>query len=159
MQEIRYLDDLSVGMRFQSGPVAIDAAEGVAFARAFDPQPHHIDPAAAALSPLDGPSISGWHTAALAMRMLVAMRPFGDYPLIGCGVDELRWHAPVRPGDRLLFHGEVAGLIPSRSKPDRGTIRFRLSATNQHGEEVYSALCIMMLPRRIAAPATAAAAD
>jgi acyl dehydratase len=159
MQEIRYLDDLSVGMRFQSGPVTIDEAEGIEFARTFDPQPHHIDVTTAPFSPFNGPSISGWHTAALAMRMLWEMRPFGEYPIIGRGVDELRWHAPVRPGDTLLFHGEIVDVIPSRTKPDRGTIRFRLAATNQHGDEVYSVLCLMALPRRAPAMETATATD
>src|ERR1700721_185936 len=87
------------------------------FAAEFDPQPYHLDEAAAEHTALQGLAASGWHTAALAMSLSVRAKPFGPHPLLGLGVDELRWLKPVRPGDVLHLEGEVVELIPSRTRP------------------------------------------
>jgi acyl dehydratase len=143
-----YFDDLAVGQIRRSGPITVTLEEALAFARAYDPQPYHLDEAAARASPFQGLAVSGWHTAALAMRLFVEMRPYGTHPILGLGVDELRWLAPVRPGDSLTLAAEVIELAPSRSRSGRGTVRMRLTASNQRGEPVYSIVPIMIVPRR-----------
>src|ERR1051325_3898610 len=94
------------------------------FASEYDPQPFHLDEAAAEQTPLKGLAASGWHTAAIAMRLALETRPFGPHPLLGIGVDELRWLAPVRPGDKLHLEGEVLELKPSKTKP-QGIVRIK----------------------------------
>ena len=143
-----YFEDLEVGRTMHAGPIAVSLEEVLAFARAYDPQPYHLDEAAALESPFRGLAASGWHTAALAMRLFVEMRPFGAHPILGLGVDELRWLAPVRPGDSLTLAAEVIELVASRSRPDRGTVRMRLVASNQRGEPVFSNRPILFVPRR-----------
>jgi len=143
-----YFEDLEVGRTMRAGPIDVTLEEVLAFARAYDPQPFHLDEAAALESPFRGLAASGWHTAALAMRLFVEMRPFGTNPILGLGVDELRWLAPVRPGDRLTLVGEVIELLPSRSRPDRGTVRMQLVASNQRGEPVFANRPILFVPRR-----------
>ena len=96
---------------------------------------------------LKGLAASGWHTAAIAMRLAVEVRPFGPHPLLGLGVDELRWLAPVRPSDRLHLEGEVVELTPSRTKP-QGIARIKWTAFNQHGDPVYTFNPIAIVPRR-----------
>src|SRR6478609_11673268 len=98
---IEWFDDLTLGMRFKSGEVSISKEDIKRFATEFDPQPFHLDEAAAEKTIFKGLAASGWHTAATAMRLLVALRPFGPHPVLGLGVDGLRWLAPVRPGDVL----------------------------------------------------------
>ena len=117
------------------------------FASEFDPQPYHLDEAAAEQTPLKGLAASGWHTAAIAMRLAVDLHPFGPHPLFGLGVDELRWLAPVRPGDRLHLEGEVVELTPSKTKP-QGIARVKWTAFNQHGDAVYTFTPIGIVPRR-----------
>ena len=109
--------DLAVGMRFKSQEKVVTREDIKRFASEFDPQPYHLDEAAAERTPLKGLAASGWHTAAIAMRLAVDLHPFGPHPLFGLGVDELRWLAPVRPGDRLHLEGEVVELTPSKTKP------------------------------------------
>jgi acyl dehydratase len=140
-------DDLAVGQRCAAGPLTVDRDAALGFARDFDPQPYHLDDDAASRSVFGGLAISGWHTAALAMRLLVAARPFGPHPILGLGVDELRWLAPVRPGDALRLEGEIVGLAPSRSKP-QGTVRMKITLFNQRDEPVYSIVPMMIVPRR-----------
>jgi acyl dehydratase len=124
------------------------------FASEFDPQPYHLDETAAAVTPLKGLAASGWHTAAIAMRLLVEIRPIGRHPLLGVGVDDLRWLAPVRPDDVLHIEGEVIELVPSKAKP-QGRVRIKWTAFNQRGEPVYTFTPIGVVPRR---PAESAAA-
>jgi acyl dehydratase len=143
-----YFDDLEVGRKIATPTTTVSADDIVRFAREFDPQPYHLDHAAALGSPLKGLAASGWHTAALLMRLLCETRPFGPNPLLGLGVDELRWLAPVRPGDELHAIGEVLSLTPSTSRPDRGTVRIRWTLYNQRDEPVYSAIPIAIVPRR-----------
>jgi acyl dehydratase len=130
-----FLDDLYVGQRFTAGPVAVTAPEIVRFAQEFDPQPFHLDDGAAKTTLFQGLAASGWHTAALTMRMLTA----GGMPLatgvIGVG-GEIAWPKPVRPGDTLRVESEVLAIVPSRSKPNQAMVTMRSTTTNQYGEAV-----------------------
>jgi acyl dehydratase len=144
---IEWFDDLAVGMRFRTSEKVVTREDIKRFATEFDPQPFHLDEAAAERTPFKGLAASGWHTAAIAMRLAVEIRPFGPHPLLGLGVDELRWLAPVRPGDTLHLEGEVIELIPSKTKP-QGIARVKWTAFNQNGERVYTFTPIGIVPRR-----------
>jgi acyl dehydratase len=144
---VEWFDDLKVGMRFKSGEVTVSKEDMLRFAAEFDPQPFHMDEAAAEATILKGLAASGWHTAAIAMRLAVMARPFGPHPLFGAGVDELRWLKPVRPGDTLHLEGEVVELVPSRTKP-QGVVRVKWTAYNQRGEAVYTFNPIAIVPSR-----------
>jgi acyl dehydratase len=145
-----HFDDLEVGMTFDTGRVRVTEEDVLRFAAEFDPQPFHLDHAVGAASPFNGLAASGWHTAAILMRLIVDAKPFGRTPILGLGVDELRWLAPVKPGDELRVRGEILSLTPSASRPDRGTARIRMVARNQRDEAVYSIIPILILPRRAA---------
>ena len=131
-----YLEDLHVGQRFISDSYDMDENRITAFAAEFDPQPFHLDEAVAKTSVFNGLSASGWHTAAVAMRLLVT----GGLPLangiIGLG-GELAWPRPTRPGDTLRVESEIQEILPSRSKPNQGVVIVRSTTLNQHGEPVY----------------------
>ena len=131
-----YLEDLHVGQRFTSGLYHMDENGIKAFAVEFDPQPFHLDEAIAQTSIFRGLSASGWHTAAVAMHLLVT----GGLPLangiIGLG-GELAWPKPTRPGDTLRMESEILEILPSRSKPNQAVVKVRSTALNQHGEPVY----------------------
>ena len=129
-----WLEDLHVGQTFVSGSVTLTAEDIKTFARQFDPQPFHLDEAAAKDSLFGGLAASGWHTAALTMRLLVEAFPLAG-GLVGAG-GETTWPRPTRPGDRLTVHVEVLEILPSRTRPDRGMIRTRSETRNQHGEAV-----------------------
>ncbi len=144
---IDWFDDLAVGMRFKSAEKQVTREDIKRFAAEFDPQPYHLDEAAAERSTFKGLAASGWHTAAIAMRLAVETRPFGPHPLLGLGVDDLRWLAPVRPGDTLHLEGDVVELTPSRSKP-QGVARVKWTAFNQRGEPVYTFTPLAVVPRR-----------
>ena len=144
---IEWFDDLGVGMRFKSQEKVVTREEIKRFASEFDPQPFHLDEAAAERTPLRGLAASGWHTAAIAMRLAVEVRPFGPHPLFGIGVDELRWLAPVRPGDKLHLEGEVVELTPSKTKP-QGIVRVKWTLFKEHGDPVYTFTSINIVPRR-----------
>lgn len=144
---IEWFDDLAVGMRFKSPARSVTREDIKRFAAEFDPQPYHLDEAAAEQTPLKGLAASGWHTAAIAMRLFVEVRPFGPHPLLGIGVDELRWLAPVRPDDVLHLEGEVIKLVPSEKKP-QGLVWIKWTAFNQRGEPVYTFTPIGVVPRR-----------
>jgi len=144
---IEWFDDLKLGMRFKSGEVTVSKEDIVRFAREYDPQPFHLDEEAAKHTILGGLAASGWQTAALAMRLATECRPFGPHPLLGAGVDDLRWLKPVRPGDTLHLEGEVVELVPSRSKP-QGVARVKWTLYNQHGEGVYTFNPIAIVPSR-----------
>ncbi len=129
-----YLDDLSVGDRFTSGEYALDAEKIKAFALQFDPQPFHTDEEAAKRTFFGGLAASGWHTAAVTMRLLVDSGiPLAD-GIIGSGGDEIRWPQPTRPGDVLHVVSEIVEIVPSRSKPGRAMVRVRCETRNQRGE-------------------------
>jgi acyl dehydratase len=144
---IEWFDDLKLGMRFTSGETTVSREDIVRFASEFDPQPFHLDEEAAEDSPFKGLAASGWHTAAISMNLALQTRPFGPHPLLGLGVDELRWMMPVRPGDTLHLEGEVVELTPSRTRP-QGIAKIKWTAYNQKGEAVYTFTPIGIVPRR-----------
>ena len=144
---IEWFDDLAIGMRFKSGEVQITEGDIKRFAADFDPQPMHLDEVAAQQTLFKGLAASGWHTAAIAMNLAVQIHPFGPHPLIGLGVDGLRWPAPVRPGDILHLEGEVIGLTPSKTKP-QGIALVKWTLYNQNGVAVYTFTPIGIVPRR-----------
>ena len=143
-----YLEDLHVGDRFESATFDVTEKGIVDFANDFDPQPFHLDLDAAKRSVFQGLVASGWHTAAMSMKLFVTggLRLAGGS--VGLGVDELRWPRPVRPGDTLRLQTEIIEVRPSRSKPDRGIIRIRNVTTNQNGEVVQTFLASVLVRRR-----------
>jgi acyl dehydratase len=144
----RYLEDFTVGQTFGSGRARIDAQRIKAFASEFDPQPFHLEEEAARTSIFQGLAASGWHTAALTMRLLVEseLRPAGG--LIGAGFDEFRWPRPVRPGDELRVESEVLEVRPSKSRPGQGLVKVRMTTLNQNGEAVQILIANIVVPRR-----------
>jgi acyl dehydratase len=143
-----YLEDFAVGQVFKSGRKRVDKGEIFAFAREFDPQPYHLDEEAARRSPFGGLAASGWHTAAMTMRLLVdgEFRPADG--ILGVGFDELSWPRAVRPGDELHVRSEVLEVRPSKSRPDRGMIRVRNTTVNQNDEVVQVFTGNLLVPRR-----------
>jgi acyl dehydratase len=143
-----YLEDLTPGRRFAAGPVTVTEADLIAFAERYDPQPFHTDPVAAADHPLfRGLAASGWHTAALTMRMIVDAMGGLAGGIIGGG-GELQWPRPTRPGDVLTLDVEVLEATPSRSRPERGAALIRYRTLNQAGEEVQVFTARAVVPRR-----------
>ena len=145
-----YLEDLRVGQRFRSGTHALDAAQIKTFARQFDPQPFHLNEGEARDTLFTGLAASGWHTAAITMRLMVD----GGVPLaggiIGAG-GEISWPKPTRPGDILHVESEIVDVTPSRSRPDRGMVTVRSETLNQRGEIVQVLTAKLIVPRRPAA--------
>lgn len=128
-----YFDDLRIGQRFVSATHEMDAAQIVAFAQMFDPQPFHVDDAAARGTLFGGLAASGWHTAAISMRLLVSSGPPIAGGIIGSG-GELSWPRPTYPGDILRVESEILELVPSRSRPERGMVVMRNETRNQRDE-------------------------
>ncbi len=144
-----YLDDIVQGQRFNGTTrIRIDEDRIKTFAAEFDPQPFHLDESAAAASVFRGLAASGWHTAAVTMRLLVEseFKPAGG--IVGAGFDELRWPCPVRPGDELRVESEVLEVRPSKSRPDQGLIKLRTTTLNQDGEPVQISVGNVLVPRR-----------
>lgn len=144
----RYLDDFAVGQTFGSGTLRVDADRIKAFAAEYDPQPFHLDEAAAQASVFRGLAASGWHTAALTMRLLVEseLRPAGG--IVGGGFDEFRWPRPLRPGDVLHLESEVLEVRPSQSRPGQGLLKVRTTTFNQNSEPVQILIANLIVPRR-----------
>lgn len=142
-----FFDDLRVGQRFVSGSHALDEAEIIRFAREFDPQPFHVDVEAARHSVFQGLVASGWHTAAVTMRLLIEgeARIAGGH--VGLG-GEAKWPNPTRPGDILQVHTEVIELTPSQSRPDRGVVTLRSETHNQRAEVLLVLISKLLVPRR-----------
>ena len=136
----RYLEDFEVGQSFASGRIRVDADRIERFAAEFDPQPFHLDERAAADSISRRLAASGWHTAAITMRLLVDsdLKPAGG--IVGAGFDEFRWPRPVRPGDELRVESEVLAIRASKSRPDQGVIKVRTTTLNQNNEPVQVSL-------------------
>jgi acyl dehydratase len=144
----RYLEDLQVGETWTSEAVTIEADEVIEFGRKFDPQPFHTDPEAAQASPFGGLIASGWHLTALAMRLCVNARLFGETPIVGMGADELRWLHPVRVGDTVHVTREIVEIQSIPDKPRRGVAKARLDLINQRGEVAMRLYALTSIPRR-----------
>ena len=142
-----YFDDLKVGDRFKSEPLSVTQKQLIEFAHKFDPQMFHLSRKRAERTIFKGLIASGWHTAAITMRLFVQTLNFAE-GAIGLGVDELRWPHVVRPRDVLTVETEIVDLRPSRSRPGYGIIRLRNVTTNQRGEIVQTMLANAMVPKR-----------
>jgi acyl dehydratase len=144
----QYLEDFTAGQKFASGRLRIDEQRIKSFAAEFDPQPFHLDDAAARGSIFRGLAASGWHTAAATMRLLVesGLRPAGG--IVGAGFDEFRWPRPVRPGDELHLEIEVMEVRASKSRPEQGLIKVKTTTLNQANEPVQVSVGNLIVPRR-----------
>jgi acyl dehydratase len=144
----RYFEDYVEGDVHNLGSVTVEADEIVAFAKRYDPQNFHCDPEAAKATPFGGLIASGWHTAALMMRLYVEHYLTHVASLASPGLDELRWLKPVRPGDRLSVRVTVLKAVPSRSKPDRGAVTSLVEVFNQVDEPVMTLKAVNIIARR-----------
>jgi acyl dehydratase len=145
----RYFEDFVVGQVHKpSGRVRVEKNEIIAFAKQFDPQPFHLDEDAARKSIFGRLVASGWHTAALTMRLVAGSEYRAATGTIGLGFDGLRWPIPVHPGDELRIESEVLEMRPSKSRPDRGLLKIRTRTFNQDGEVVQELIANAMVPRR-----------
>ncbi|MGH8205334.1 MAG: MaoC family dehydratase [Steroidobacteraceae bacterium] len=140
------VQDLQVGQRFSTGSYTMTEQEILAFANQFDPQPFHLDHAAASATLFGGLVASGWHTAAITMRLLVDGGPVLAGGTVGLGAD-ISWLHPVRPGDVLHVEGELLEVVPSRSRPERVRVTMRSETCNQHGTVVQRSIARMLVPR------------
>lgn len=144
----QYLEDYTVGQKFGSGRLQVETERVKSFAAEFDPQPFHLDEAAASATLFKGLAASGWHTAAITMRLLVEgeFRPAGG--IIGAGFDEMRWPKPVRPGDELRVESEILEVRPSKSRPEQGMVKVRTTTYNQNDEPVQVSVGNLVVRRR-----------
>ena len=147
MTKLRYFEDLQIGQKFASPSLRVGTEAIKGFAEQFDPQPFHLDEDQARHSVFDGLAASGWHTAALSMRLCLAsdFRPAGG--ILGTG-GELIWSKPVRPGDALRVEIEIIETRPSRSRPEQGVVKVRITTLNQHGETVQTFSPTLLVDRR-----------
>jgi acyl dehydratase len=145
----RYFEDYPTGAVALYGPIVVDEADVIDFARRFDPQPFHVDREAAAKSPFGGLVASGWHTASMTMRVLVDRYLSPVAGLGSPGVDELRWTAPVRPGDRLYVRITVIESRRSASKPDRGVVRLGTDVLKEDGTMAMSMKAMTLVRARV----------
>ena len=145
---MRYLEDFAVGQKFGSATLRVEEEQVKRFATEFDPQPFHLDEAAARATLFGGLAASGWHTAAMTMRLLVGsdLKPAGG--IVGAGFDEFRWPRPVRPGDELHIEAEVLEVRPSKSRPEQGMVKLRTTTLNQKNEPVQVSVGNLVVPRR-----------
>lgn len=150
-------DDLEVGLVLEAGPITVSADEIKRFAELYDPQPFHLDEKAAAATFFGGLAGSGWHSAALTMRLVVDAMPI-EGGLIGAGVDELRWPNAMRPGDTLRIRCEVIEARLLKSRAGMGLVRFRVTTLNQKGEAVQQMIPNLFAPTRAAVGASLAKA-
>ncbi len=155
LENLKYLDDLQVGERFISATHTLDAAQIKAFASQFDPQPFHLDELAAQDTLFGALAASGWHTAALTMKLLVSGPLRLVNGVIGAAV-EVSWPRPTRPGDVLHVESEIVALAPSRSRPAQGIATLRNETLNQHGQVVQKMVAKLLVQRHPAASAAAA---
>ncbi|MDH2238482.1 MaoC family dehydratase [Pigmentiphaga sp. GD03639] len=146
--EARCFEDFQVGERWTSEPTVITEEEIIAFARANDPQPMHLDPEAARAGPFGTLIASGWQIAALSMRVFLQAGGYGKTPMVGMGLDELRWTRPVKAGDTLVVEREVIETVRSKSRPGMGMIRTRVTVRNQDGDAVMSLVSLGRVPAR-----------
>jgi len=153
MTTTRYFEDFQLGDTWSSQPTPISADEIMAFGRNYDPQPMHTDAELAAAGPFGGLVASGWLIAAISVRVFVQAGGYGKTPLVGLGIDELRWQRTVKAGDTLTFIREVVELRRSASNPGHGIVRTRVTARNQASQDV---MTLITAARVSARPATAA---
>lgn len=144
----RYLDDFSVGDKFLAPGFTLSEGQILDYALTYDPQPIHIDALHAAEGPYGGIIASGFQTLSLCFRMMIQTRVFETVSLGGPGLDELRFLAPVRPGDTINTEAEIVSVAQSKSKPDRGVLKIQVSGFNQHKDKVISFIVIMMGKRQ-----------
>ena len=144
----RWFEDYVPGSVHELGSVPVDEAEVIGFARRFDPQPIHTDPALAARGPFGGLIASGWHTCGLMMRLYALNYLSSASSLASPGMEELRWPLPVRPGDTLTVRVTVREARPSASKPDRGVVHSLIEVLNQRNEPVMTVRAVNMIARR-----------
>ena len=145
----RYFEDFAPGQNYRgSTRLRVDAERVKSFAAEFDPQPFHLDDTAARQTIFKGLAASGWHTAAMTMRLLVEsdLKPAGG--IVGAGFDEFRWPRPVRPGDELWVESEILEVRLSKSRPDQGLVKVRTTTYNQNGEPVQVNVGNLVVPRR-----------
>jgi acyl dehydratase len=145
---VHYLEDFAVGQIYGSPSLRVEEARAKAFAAEYDPQPFHLDDAAARKTVFGGLAASGWYTAALTMRLLVdgELKPAGG--IIGLGFDEFRWPRAVKPGDELHLVSEILEVRPSKSRPDQGLVKVRTTTLNQNDEPVQITVGNLLVPRR-----------
>jgi acyl dehydratase len=145
----RYLEEFAVGQMFRSGALRIERERALEFAAEFDPQPFHLDESAALRSIFGELTVSGWYTAAVTMRLLIKteINPAGGF--VGAGIDELRWPRPVHPGDELRVECLVIEARPSKSRPEKGTVKLRSTTLNQNDEAVLIYVVNMIVQRRM----------
>jgi acyl dehydratase len=144
----QYLEDFAAGQRFLTGTLRISAEDIKRFASEFDPQPYHLDETLAVDTIFRGLAASGWHTAAITMKLLVGSDFSPAAGIIGVGFDELRWPKPVRPGDESHAESEVLDVRVSKSNPAQGVIKVRTATLNQRGEAVQISVGNVIVPRR-----------
>jgi acyl dehydratase len=147
LMKVRYLEDFAVGQTFGSGRMRVDPERIKSFAAEFDPQPFHLDDGAARDTLFRGLAASGWHTAAMTMRLLLGseFKPAGG---IAGGGGEITWPRPVRPGDELRVESEVLEVRPSKSRPEQGLLKLRTTTLNQNDEAVQILVANLVVPRR-----------
>ena len=145
-------EDFSTGRVFEHGPRRITREEIVGFAAEFDPQPMHLDEAAARDTLLGGLSASGWHACCILMRMSTESFVLNSTSMGAPGVDEVKWLAPIRPGDQLTLRATVVEARVSRSRPDMGFVRFMFELVNQTGKPAMTLVTSMMMGRRSSEP-------
>lgn len=143
-----YMEDCRAGMTFTAEPVTVTAEEIVAFAQQFDPQPFHLDDTAARTTIFGGLIASGWHTSSLVMRRMLACLPPMEGGMIGRRIETLDWPRPLRAGDSLHVHCEIKDVRATRN-PERGLMRLKTEAKNQHGETVLLMEALIFIPRRL----------
>jgi acyl dehydratase len=145
---MNYLEDFAAGQTYGSGRLGVDNDRIRSFAAEFDPQPFHLDEEAARKTLFGGLAASGWHTAAVTMRLLVEseLKPAGG--IVGAGFDELRWPLPVRPGDELHLQSEILEVRPSKSRPSQGLVKVRTTTLNQNGQAVQVSVGNLVVMRR-----------
>lgn len=143
-----FLEDFAVGQTYGTGRLRVDENRVKSFAAEFDPQPFHLDGNAARSTIFGGLAASGWHTAAMTMRLLVDgdLKPAGG--IIGMGFEDFRWPKPVYPGDELHVESEILEVRPSKSRPNQGLIKVRNTTRNQNGEAVQISTGTLLVPRR-----------
>jgi acyl dehydratase len=144
----QYLEDFAAGQVYRSNRMQVDKGQILAFASQFDPQPYHLDEEAARKSVFKGLAASGWHTAAVTMRLLVESEFQPADGILGVALEELSWPRPVRPGDELRVESQVLEVRPSKLRGDRGVIRVRTTTFNQNDQPVQTFTGNLLVPRR-----------